>query len=86
MLPTCSLNLCQRGRGIRALLHELKLSLNSKLPLSSKTLLVKMAFIFCCTKQFKSTSGATLAIDSFKNTLVLIFIDKNAAGIKLPFS
>ena len=71
---------------LRALLHELKLSLNPKLPLSSRTLLVKMALFFCCIKQFYSTSGATLANDSFKNTLALIFIDKNATGIKLPFS
>ena len=27
-----------------------------------------------------------IANDSFKNTLVLIFIDKNATGIKLPLS
>ena len=37
---------------IRVLLHKLKLSLNLKLPLSSRTLLAKMALIFCCTKQF----------------------------------
>ena len=36
-----------------ALLHELKLSLNPKLPLSSRTLLVKMALIFCCINNFK---------------------------------
>ena len=36
----------------RALLHELKLSLNPKLPLSSRTVLVKMALIVCCIKQF----------------------------------
>ena len=55
---------------------------NPKLPLSSSAFLVKLALTFCCI----STSGATLANASFKNTLVLIFIDKNAAGIKLPLS
>ena len=36
----------------RALLHELKLSLNPKLSLSSRIVLVKMALIICCIKQF----------------------------------
>ena len=37
---------------IWALLHKLKLPLNLKLPLSSRSLLMKMALIFCCIKQF----------------------------------
>ena len=37
---------------IGAMLHELKLLIDPKLPLSSRTLLVKMELIFCCIKQF----------------------------------
>ena len=37
---------------LKALLHKLQLSLNLKLSLSSKTLLLKMVIIFCCIKQF----------------------------------
>ena len=60
------------------------LLLNLKLLLSSNILLVKMALIFCCIKQF--SFGATLANDSFKKTLMSIFKDNNAAGVKLTLT